>query len=293
MMNYFYLAIALAGGLLKGFAGKKVSRDVSTFRDGVYINLMRCALCAVPGFLLLVWMEGWSGFLQSGTGWLISCASALCTAVFAIAWLYAFQSEAYMFLSVFTMLGSILTGLLGALVYGDPVGINKVMGMVLLVAAVSFMSFYNKKLTGVITRRGMVTLILGALGSALADFMQKVYNVETVHSAYTFSFYTYFLPILPQLLLVTLLKGQERKKMLSDRRHMVIYVLMSAGLYANMLSKTVAAAHMSAALMYPLLQGANLIASAILARILLKEKLTPAGLTGMALALTAIVLMNL
>lgn len=60
----------------------------------------------------------------------------------------------------------------------------------------------------------------------------------------------------------------------------------------NSYSKTLAAVHLTAAEIYPVLQGANLIASAVLAQLFLKEKITLRSLAGMACAFVGLMLIK-
>lgn len=288
-MGYLCLVFALAAGVIKGFSCKKVSRDVHSLKDGLFVNLLRTAICSLFGLAFLL-VKG-DTFALTAQGAVVCAVSAVGVAVFSISWLYAYQSEAYMFLSVFTMLGSIVTGIFGVLFLQETLSVPRMIGMVLLVAAVYVMSIYNANVTGKITLRGWVTLIVGALGSSIADFMQKLH----VGSAFTFSFYTYFLALIPQLILWLCVAkvGQQRTGLLSSRKHLTVYVVISLCLFLNSLTKAIAAKYLPASLMYPLLQGANLIVSAVLARVLLKEKITAKSAMGISLALCAIATMNI
>ena len=298
-MAYLYLFLALVGGLVKGFSGKKVSRDVESLNDGFTVNTLRTMFCAVIGFIvaaiqLSVSGVGFSGFALTPESFGVCLASSVFMALFAISWLYAYKSEAYVFLSVFTMLASVVTGLLGRIIYGDELKPTRIVGFVLLFVAVYIMSLYNKKLTGKITKKGALTLILGGLGAALSDFCQKVYTKESLGEASVFTFYTYFLMLLPQIiiLLAFFKTKQKRNPILLDKRHIIIFFVMSAALYLNALTKTLAAKDLPATQMYPTLQGANLIASAILASILFKEKITKRSALGIAIAIGAVIFMN-
>lgn len=295
-MGYLFLALALAGGLIKGFTGKKVSRDVESLTDGFTVNLLRCVFCSIFA-LALVFLNGGVGALSlSPMGFLVSALSALFMAMFAIAWLYAYKSEAYIFLSVFTMLGSVATAMMGFFFYGDELKPTRIIGMVVLFAAVYIMSLYNKSISGRITLKGGLTLAIGGIGVALADFMQKVFTKEALGSPYAFNFYTYFLAIIPQILILLILArpGKERvRRELLDKRHIIIYIIISAALYLNSITKTLSLEYLPSTQVYPTLQAMNLIASAILAVILLKEKMTKKSIVGIAVALVAAVLMNI
>ena len=314
-MAYLYLFLALAGGLIKGISGKSVSRDVRSLRDGFSVNIIRSVFCSVIGLgfaliQLLLSGVGLSGFSISPSALLVCLVSSFCMALFSISWLYAYQSEAYVFLNVFTMLASILTGILGRMIYGDELKPTRIIGFAILLLSVYILSLYNKKLTGKITRRGALTLLLGSLGVALADFCQKIFSKESFGEASVFTFYTYFLMLIPQILILLILNNSKgtrnpaladkrhnskgtRNPTLTDKRHILIFFIMSAALYMNSLTKTLAAKDLPATQMYPTLQGANLIASAILASIFFGEKITKRSVLGIAVAIVAVIFMNI
>ena len=118
-MPYLFLTLALVAGLTKGFAGKRVSRDVTTLYDGFTVNTLRTLFCAAIGLCVALYKVGIAGLALSPAALLVACISSLCMALFSISWLYAYKSEAYVFLSLVTMLASVVTALLGHLVYGD------------------------------------------------------------------------------------------------------------------------------------------------------------------------------
>ena len=299
-MGYLFLTLALLGGLIKGFASKHISRDVGSLCDGFAVNVTRSLFCsllglAVAAITLTVSGEGISSLLLSPASLLICLLSSIGMALFSISWLYAYQTEAYVFLSVFTMLGATVTGLLGRLVYGDPLSPPRILGILLLFASVYVLSLYSRRLGCRITLRGALVLLLGTVGVACADFMQRVFVKQGGGNASVFTLYTYLLMLLPQLLVLMLFRvhGKCPQKMLRDKRHTLTLLLISAALYLNTLSKTFAAGFLPATLLYPTLQGANLIFSALLAALLLRERITGRSLLGILLALTAVLLMNL
>lgn len=305
-MGALLIALALAGGLIKGFSGKGISRDVESLGDGFTVNIIRSLFCTVIALIILFISSGKEALALTPESFWVCFASSVFMCTFAVAWLYAYKSEAYVFLSVFTMLGSVLTALLGHFIYGDELRPMRIVGMAVLFAAVYVTSLYNKNLKGKMTTKGVITLILGATGAALADFMQKVFTKESLGSAYSFNFYTYALMLLPQLLilLVILYRGSRNSdkrlsvcnslnKKLLDVRHIAICAAISAGLYLNSLSKTLATNYVPSTQLYPTLQALNLIASAILAAIIFKEKITAKSALGITIALGAVLLMNL
>ncbi|MBO7762963.1 MAG: EamA family transporter [Clostridia bacterium] len=294
-MPYLFLTLALVAGLTKGFAGKRVSRDVTTLYDGFTVNTLRTLFCAAIGLCVALYKVGIGGLALSPAALLVACISSLCMALFSISWLYAYKSEAYVFLSLITMLASVVTALLGHLVYGDALRPVRLVGFALLLPALYVMSLYNRRISGRITPRAAVTLLLGGLGAALSDFMQRVYTKEGLGEASVFTFYTYFLMLVPQLAVLAIYAAKKagRNPALLDRRHVSIFLLMSVALYANVLFKTLAAGAIPATQMYPTLQAANLISSAILASLLFGERITRRSALGILIALAAILFMNL
>jgi drug/metabolite transporter (DMT)-like permease len=296
VIGYLYLTIALTAGLVKGFSGKKVSRDVISLNDGFVVNTIRTIFCSLIGFIVAVLDVGFSGLYISLESIAICFASSFFMATFCISWLYAYKSEAYVFLSVFTMLGSVVTALLGWIFYGDQIKVVQIIGFILLFVAVYVVSLYNKNLKGKMTRRAALTLVIGGIGAALSDFMQKVFIKENLGAPCVFTFYTYALMIIPQLIaLLIFSKGKKipTNQILRDKRHISIFFIMSVALYVNVITKTLAVGYIPSTQMYPTLQGANLIASAVLASILFKEKITKKSVVGILIALASVVVINL
>lgn len=296
MIAYLYLFIALVAGLVKGLSGKKISRDVVSLNDGFAVNVIRSVFCAGIGFLVLVIQVGFSGLALSPEALLVCTASSIFMALFCISWLYAYKTEAYAFLNIFTMLGSVITAVLGWSIFGDEISVTRIIGFVLLFVAVYIMSLYNKNLKGKMDKRAIITLILGCVGVALSDFMQKVFVKNNLGTPSAFTFYTYALMIVPQLLVLMLFKVKKTTPLsanVCDKRHIFIYLIISIALYLNVIMKTMAVKDIPSTQLYPTLQGANLIASSLLASILFKEKMTIKSFVGISLALAASILMNL
>lgn len=294
-MGYIYLATALLAGIAKGYCGKSVSRDMQNFKECTFINLMRMLFCAVVGLLFALFKTNSSSFILSYSSFGIYLLAAVSMSIFCVCWMYAYRSETYMFLSIFTMLGTIATCLLDRIFYKTDVRLNQWIGMAVLLVAVYIMSIYNKGIKGQFTVKGLLLLILGSTGSAVADFSQKIYVREIGESAEIFNFYMYAFGFI-LLLFVYLLSSKKAPKtapLLYNKKHMWIYFMMAFCLYMNSTTKTLAANFLTAAQIYPVLQGANLILSALMAHILFKEKLNIKGISGMLIAFMGLMIMYL
>ena len=81
--------------------------------------------------------------------------------------------------------------------------------------------------------------------------------------------------------------------MLLSRRYMLLYSAISACLFLNTVAKTLAAGTLSAAQIYPILQGANLIASILLGHLLFRERITGKSVAGMVCAFAGLMLIRM
>ena len=285
--------LALFAGIAKGYCGKTVSSDMGNFKECVFINLVRMLFSAILGLLLVLLKTGTSGFVITQEGFCIYLLAAISMSVFCVAWMYAYQNEAYMFLSIFTMMGTVFTCLLDTVFYSVNIKLSQWFGMAILLLAVFIMSIYNKDIKGKPTVKGLIILIVGSIGSSLADFSQKIYTREIGQSAEIFNFYMYAFSF---VLLAIVYVSLKRKKStgvshkIYDKKHILIYFAMAFFLYMNSVTKTMSATFLSSAQIYPVLQGANLILSAIMAHVMFKEKINIKGLVGIVIAFVGLML---
>lgn len=295
-MGYLYLSLALFAGITKGFFGKTVSRDIENFKECTFVNMIRMLLCALVGFILAVFKVGFNGFSITLDTIPIYLLASVSMSTFCIAWMYAYRNEAYMFLSIFTMLGTVITCVLDAVIYHAQIGFLRWLGIAVILFAVYIMSVYNKGIKGHLTPKALFILIIGTMGSALADFSQKIYVIQIGKSAEIFNFYMFlfgFLIILLIFLLSRLNKNTPRvSAKLYSPRHMGIYLGISVFLYINSVTKTMAAAFLCAAQIYPVLQGANLILSALMAHFMFREKMNLKGIVGIITAFVGLMILH-
>lgn len=295
-MGYLFLLLALAGGLIKGFAGKKISGGVESFKDCIFVNLLRVLFCGIIGFIIICFNGDFSALTLNTANLPIYIFSAISMSAFCVSYMFAYKISAYMYLSIFGMLGSVFTCFLGRIVYEEQIKINKWFGMAILLLAVIIMSKYNKEIINKQNKASIIILIIAAISSSLSDFSQKIYMNELGENPQVFNFYTYLFATLLLLIVLPFAKGDLRKETgenLYNAKYILICVVISFGLYLNSFSKTFAASYLTTAEIYPVLQGANLIASALLAQLLLKEKITKKSAAGMLCAFIGLLIMNL
>lgn len=293
-MGYLYLVIALFAGVTKGLCGKKVSNSVENLNECIFVNLLRAFFCAVVGFAVAC-IVGEDVFKKGITDEIsIYILSAVSMAVFCVCWMFAYKNEAYMFLGIFTMLGTIITCILSLVFYNEKISIFQWAGMLIILFAVFTMSKYNKDIKGNLSLRDMIILISGCLGSAVADFCQKVYVREIGEKATVFNFYTYLIAFVILLFVYSVTKKQKvQNQKAMEKTQILLCFAMAFSLYINSAAKTVAATFLPSAQIYPVLQGANLILSALMAHTLLKEKINLKSIVGIMCAFAGLIVMRI
>lgn len=295
-MGYVYLFFALVGVTGKSFFGKRLSREIKTFGGIVAVNAFRSFICALVGFVVVEISCGLTFPSLTAESALISFCSAIFTAAFGISWLYAYKNQAYVFLNVLTVFCSITTGVLDALFFGNRLTVWRVIGTAGILLSVCVMSFHNRKIKGKITTKGKIALIIGGLGLTLSDFMQKIWVNVTNASESVFTFYTYALSLPVQIAILFFVKrkkGAIPEGKIFLKKNFCDFLIASAALYLNFLMKTLAARYIDGTVMYPLLQGANLVSSAAIARFVYKEKTTAASAASVFSTLVFLAVMNL
>ena len=297
MIGYVYLSLALFAGIAKGFCGKKISASMQTFRDCLFINATRMLCCALIGFVLVIINWDFSALPLSVNSIGVYLLSAVGMTTFCVCWMYAYKQDAYIFLNIFTMLGSIVTCFLSFIVYREPITLQQWIGMAILFSAVIIMSKYNTKIKGKLSWSGICILIVGCLGCSVTDFSQKVYMKDIGNSAAVFNFYTYafgfVILLIIQAFILAKNKGFEITDEVVEKKYLFAYFAMSLFLFLNTSLKTLAAGILPSAQIYPVLQGANLILSGLMAHFLFKEKLDTRSIVAMALAFTGLIIINM
>lgn len=293
-MGYLYLTVALLAGITKGFCGKKVSNNVESLSECIFVNLLRTFFCALIGFAAVQTIGTGIYINDFGREMPIYILSAVSMSIFCVCWMYAYKNEAYIFLSIFTMLGTIVTCFLTLIVYDEKISGSQWIGMLIILCAVFIMSKYNKGIKGVLTPGNLGILVAGCLGSAIADFSQKRYVREIGNETMIFNFYTYLFAFLLLLVIYPFTKKRKDKgQNPAKNNQLIICFVMSAALYLNTAAKSVAATFLSSAQIYPVLQGGNLILSTVLAHILLKEKVNMKCIAGILCAFIGLIIMNM
>ncbi|MBQ9111986.1 MAG: hypothetical protein IJY08_00220 [Clostridia bacterium] len=175
-MVYLCIFIALLCLAVKGYCGKKISVYVGGTGDSFLFNLARMIFCIIIG-VAVVFMEGAGGELYVEMRMLCICllAGAANTA-FLVGWLLAVQRNAMVTVDVTLTLGSLIPAVLCAMLFGEAMSWQKMIGFALILAAALILAGYNKSAGVKASPRGVLFLLLAAAGDGITGFCQQLYK---------------------------------------------------------------------------------------------------------------------
>ena len=196
-MGYLFLSAALIFGAVKGFCGKKMSGYTTNIYSATLINLLRMAVCVLISFCVVIMSGNINNLSVSGKLLAASALAGISTASFIVTWLLSVKKSAYMMLDVFLMLGTLVPIISGQFLFSEAITLRKIIGFVILVAAVLIMCSYNNSIKAKFTPATVILLILCGLSNGVTDLSQKI-ATKTIESLSVdiFNFYTYIFAVL-------------------------------------------------------------------------------------------------
>ena len=301
-MGYLFLGVALTASIVKGYCGKTTSRFMSEYTEAFLFNMIRMTICVLFGAALLAVQGELSSLAVDLPTLLITMLSGVTTSVFVVTWLMAVKNGAYMMLDAFLMLGVLVTILCSFLMFGEPLRPQQAVGLLFLLAAVLLMCSYNNAVKKApLNLRSIALLVLCGTMNGLTDFSQKMFTKCAAHvSVSVFNFYTFVFSALTLLLFYAVFRAKNSHREKSHMGALALLkpifgymIVMALCQYVYAYFKTLAAAELEAAVLYPLNQGCSLLLSGIMAAVMFKERLTGKCLLGMLCSFVALLFLNL
>lgn len=293
MIYYLFLLIVVASGGIKGYCGKMTSGYANTVRNAAYINCVRFIFCSLIGLATAVLTDG--GFpILSAKGMIISAFAGFMQTAFVLTWVISVRRSAYTMTDVFLTLGVLIPTLLTSIIYGESIHPLHMLGFLLLFIAVYIMCSYNNDIKAKITPASFMILFLCGVANGLCDFSQKLFNHELPgESVSAYSFYSYVFATVFLALAMIFIKPKNGEKLCSIKSFFGYVLVMALTMFLNTFFKTQAGKGLSAVQIYPVVQGAALIISALMSAVFFKEKITKKSVIGMTLAFGALLIINL
>ena len=294
-MGYVFLFAALISGITKGYCGKKTSGYVNEYKDAMLFNSIRMAICVLIGTVMLA-ATGKINFLHTNiTVLLVTLLSGFANSAFVVLWLVSAKKGSYMMLDVFCMLGVLIPIIGCAVFFGEPVGVNAIIGIVILIAAVGIMCSYNNTIKQKITVSAFIILLFCGISNGLSDFSQKLFvNLTKDVPIAVFNLYTYLFSAILLIACFAFFKAKSDNDEAINIKPILKYVfIMSVCLFLNSYFKTCAAKYLPSAQLYPLSQGGGLILSSVMSAVVFRERLTVKAICGIVLSFAALIIINI
>ena len=296
-LGYIFLVISVLAGSTKGYFGKQISSKTQGMAASVWANILRMGFCILISLLI----SGVSMF-QNGAKpdlalLLTGIFSGVTQAAFLISWLYCVRGGGYMLVTVFTMLGIVVTLILSTLFLpGETVSFLQWGAVALLIVAVFVMYSYNTGMQGKLSVGTKIALVVCGLSHGLSSFAQKLFQVYSASDTATFTLIG-FAVTLVALVCVLPLPSVRKERLEPVKLIKSIFVpvlIMAIALFACNYFAVEAAApgRLSAVQLYPAREGLNMLLGVLMSHFLFKEKANVRCVVGCVLAFIATLLLQ-
>ncbi|MBQ3063510.1 MAG: hypothetical protein IJC99_01735 [Clostridia bacterium] len=312
-MVYLLLAATLLCLAAKSCCAKKTSTYVTDNGQASFFNTFRVFLCVLVG-AVTVFVEGAAGSLALDGGMFFICLlSGVANAALLIGFLLAATRISYVTVEVTLTFGSIIPAILCLIFFSESISGTKMIGFALILLATFVLSYGKGKKMGRAGLVGPLFLIMAILGDGLSGFAQQLYKYyytaeglyvgEIVYPKSIFHFYTYVFAVAVLVLvycgfLLARPRGERgayfKESALAIKKPLPFIVVMSASLFAAMYLQTAITNDfgMPSQILYPVIKGGSLVLVTIMAMMFFGEKPTRRSISGLLLAISGIVVMN-
>ncbi len=293
-MGYLFLVLSVLSGSAKGFCGKKISTKVASLKGIFYITLVRMLLCVIIGGVTVFLLDSALPVARPVTIG-ITALSGFSTAMMLVLWISGIKTGSYVMMDVFLMLGAGLTIVLCDIFLHMRPTASQCIGYFILLIATIIMCSYNRTLSGKLTFKSVLIPAFCCIFNGVADFSQKLYVTIVPDSGIAvFNFYTYLFASV--VILLFFMAECLKNKAPNDGKApgvLKFIFIMAIFLFANSYFKTLAAKHISAAILYPMTNGLALTFSALMSALFFGEKINKMCFAGLCTAFISLIIMNL
>ena len=304
LLLYGALIITQIGISAKQYAMKKCGERAKGGFSSLCINLARSAICLLVS--LIIWLVTDGGGTNT-LGLALSIGAGVGTALNLYTWILSAQRVPLILIEGASTVGGLILPLILApfLYNGDSVTVLQWVGTALVVVSIFLFSKTGGKKGGGII--GSIILVsVCTLGGAVSSVFRKLYSYHIAEkglgSIEFFTFISFVAVFLLFALVFPFYYGKEKQKLNAEgkggrvelpyKRVWLFILIAAVSLYACELFSTYASA-LPSAVYYPVSRALTILGTFLLDTLVFKEKVTPKNLAGLALLLTAVVLINL
>ena len=266
-------------------------------------------LFCIPIGLIFVFFDGTpSDLIVSQNVLIISAFAGITTSVFIVSWLLAVKKSAYTALDAFVSLGLLVPIIFSSAFYSERITLSQILGLILLLIAVTLMSFYNNQIKDKLSASSIILLLIVGLSNGLTDFSYKIFKYSKDSTpASVFNLYIYLFSAITLLAVFLYFHFRHVKDCkdtdaktesetadtpLLDRKKSVYIAIMAIFLFCNSYFKTLAASRLSAIQIYPLAQGGAMLLTLMMSAVFFKEKIKPLCIAGLIVLFISLLFIN-
>ena len=303
LLLYGALVLSQIGTATKQFAMKRCGAVATGAYNSICVNLGRAAICTLVS--IVIWLFAGAG-LTTPTGLLVGLASGIGTAFCLFTWILSAQRVSLTLLEAVITIGSLLLPMVLSpyLFGGESATALQWVGATMI--AVSLFLFAGKDTGKKAKSSVLVSLLLltvCTLGQAAAIITKKLYTYHITDRGLggveVFTLIS-FVGVLLTFCALFLFYALRRRASASTAplarfplARVWVYILVAAvGLYVNELFATYASA-LPAAIYYPVTKVMVVLGCFLLDTLAFRERVTAKKLAGLAILITATVLINL
>ena len=281
MDTYILIIISIIAALFYGITNKYAVKLLPQKQTSLFFsNTVSC-------FATIITLLIWGGFeTVSFFTVLIALLYGLCSMLNVIFLLKAINIGSWAYTTVLVSLSTLIPSVSGWIFWGEPVLWGQIVGVVLLVVSFFLSVNFDKNDKSKLSFNWLICVLISFVSVGLIGVLQKIHQTslyaredsELLIIAFAFSFITSSILLIVEHLKNKRIKENTCKEEKSINKVYVIAIilLLSRGVFecvSNKLNLNLTAL-MDSAVLFPLLNGSNLVLTALLGVILFKEKLS-------------------
>lgn len=186
----------------------------------------------------------------------------------------------------------VIPTLFGVIVYNELPSTPFYIGFVLLVVSLLFVGIPREKNTLKITKKWVIYVVIAFISNGICAIVMSRYQMIT-NGGDSFGFMSCAMLCAVIISLVALLISKENKKEKAIRTALYGGVCGTINAASNLSLMILCLGAIPLSVVYPTISAGSLVISAVLSRILFKEKLDKLGIIGVLIGVISVALMNI
>lgn len=289
-MGYIFLILSVFTNAAKGYSSKRISNDVQTISENIYVNIIRISICCLVSGAGVLAGAGAPALKPNIAEIAICGISGLAMTVFLMSWIFAIKTGAYMLVSASASASFIVPIFFGVFLLQEQFTAFKALSVLIICAALVFLLRYSTSIKAKLTKMQLLLLAMVLISQGINQSMQKLYtHYVPDKDVIIYNFYTFLFTLL-FLLIFKLMRRSKDNQHIRMRKPVYVYIaVMALALFGTSYFQSLAAVSIDAIILYPLANALSLVAGSTMACVFFKEKMKRDGVIGIVLTLVALI----